>query len=170
MRRRLAFLTAALGRVVRPDVGAWLPGERVFACAYPRSDAARRALAARGIGTLINLHERPHDPARLRCHGLTEVHLPVRDFAPPTPDQLRRGVAAIDEALAAGGRVAVHCGAGRGRTGTLLACYLVHHGSDPAAAIAHVRAVRPGAVETAAQAAAVDAYYHAARGGFMVFA
>ncbi len=71
---------------------------------------------------------------------------------------LERGVAVIADALAAGRRVAVHCAGGRGRTGTLLACYLVHQGLDPAAAIARVREVRPGAVETRAQVAAVEAY------------
>jgi len=86
------------------------------------------------------------------------AHLPVADFTPPSPAQLDRGAAAIAEAIAAGERVAVHCGAGKGRTGTLLACYLVYQGLAADAAIARVRAVRPGSVETRAQAAAVKAY------------
>jgi len=102
----------------------------------------------------IRLHERPHDRARLARHGLTELHLPVADFTPPSPAQLDRGAAAI----AAGERVAVHCGAGKGRAGTLLACYLVYQGFAAGTAIARVRAVRPGSVETRAQAAAVKAY------------
>jgi atypical dual specificity phosphatase len=65
--------------------------------------------------------------------------------------------------LAAEQSVVVHCGAGLGRTGTLLACYLVSTGLRPDQAIARVRCVRPGSVETRAQEAAVEAFGQRAR-------
>ena len=101
---------------------------------------------------------RAHEPVRLTRYRLTEVHVPVPDFTAPTPDQLRCGVEAIQQALAANQRVAVHCAAGLGRTGTLLACYLVSTGMDPSAAIARIRSARPGSVETPEQEAAVSAF------------
>ena len=143
---------------MRGDGGAWLESEQVLACAYPRDDAALRWLAEQGISVLVNLHERTHDPSLLAKYDLTEVHLPVRDFTPPSPEQLDQGVEAITQALAAGKRIAVHCRAGLGRTGTLLACYLVHKGLQAEEAIAQVRAARPGSVETPSQVAAVRAY------------
>jgi atypical dual specificity phosphatase len=79
---------------------------------------------------------------------LTELHLLVRDFTAPTLAQLERGIAAIEQAIANGRKVAVQCGAGLGRTGTLLACYLVNQGLGPDEALARVRAVRPGSVST----------------------
>jgi protein-tyrosine phosphatase len=45
-----------------------------------------------------------------------------------------------------------------GRTGTVLACYLVRRGLSADEALARVRAARPGAVETRAQEAAVRTY------------
>ncbi len=137
---------------------SWLEGEQLAGCARPDSEEALAELARRSIGLVINLHERPHDPALLARYGLEEFHLPVPDFTAPTPEQLAQGVAAIEHALAQGRKVAVHCGAGLGRTGTLLAAYLVHQGLSPEQAIARVRAARPGSVETPEQVAAVEAY------------
>ena len=157
--RRLAWTTRILQRLgLVIDRGAWLEDGRLLGCAYPRREAAIAGLARQGISVLVNLHERAHDPSRLARYGLEETHLPVADFTPPSPAQLDHGVAVIAEALAADRGVAVHCAGGRGRTGTLLACYLIHQGLDPHAAIARVREVRPGAVETRAQVAAVKAY------------
>jgi len=52
----------------------------------------------------------------------------------------------------------VSCYAGIGRTGTVLACYLVHRGEEPAEAIIRVRRLRPGSIETPEQETAVRQY------------
>lgn len=147
-------------RRASPQVRAfdWVDEESLAGCAYPWDEAALADLAERGVTVLLNLHERSHPPEQLARYGLVELHLPVPDFTPPAPEQVEQGVAAIERAIAAGRKVAVHCAAGLGRTGTLLACYLVRRGSTPDEAIARVRSVRPGSVETADQTAAVQAY------------
>jgi atypical dual specificity phosphatase len=157
------------------DVGQWVScgppirgasdaaEPRVRACAYPRSDAALARLRALDVRVLVNLHARAHAPARLAAHGLCEVHVPVADFGVPTVAQLERALAALGRCHAEGVGVALHCGGGVGRTGTVLACHLVREGWTGAAAIAHVRAARPGAVETSAQVAFVTAYERARR-------
>ena len=141
------------------DKGVWVaPG--VLGCAYPRTERALSALSGGGVRLLVNLHERPHDEVRLERHGLRETHLPVKDFAAPSPEQIQRGIEAIQETQAAGEATAVHCGGGLGRTGTVLACYLLTSndalGADEAVEL--VRASRPGSVETPAQIAAVQAW------------
>jgi atypical dual specificity phosphatase len=140
------------------DRGNWLYQDRLLACAYPWGTDGLADLAAQGVDVVVNLHERGHDPARLSRLGLTEVHLPVADGTAPSAEQLTHGVRAIDRALREEKRVAVHCAAGLGRTGTLLACYLVSTGLDATAAIARVREARPGSVETADQQAAIEAF------------
>ena len=160
---RVRPILAAAG--LRLDHGTWLVAGEVLACGYPRHDAALAALRRQGISVLVNLHERAHPPARLARYALTEVHLPVRDFTAPSPEQLDRGVAAIRAALAVGECVAVHCGAGLGRTGSLLACYLVDQGTEADAAIQRVRAARPGSIETRAQEMAVREFARRTRGG-----
>jgi atypical dual specificity phosphatase len=137
-------------------------GRPPHALSPDRSRSVGRALAAlseSGVRLLVNLHERPHDPARLRRHGLREVHLAVRDFAAPSPGQIERGLDAVLETLAAGEAAAIHCGGGLGRTGTVLACYLASsEGLGAEEAVRRIRAVRPGSVETPAQLVAIHTW------------
>lgn len=153
---RLVSVMRSIGVIV--DAGTWIAPDRLLACAYPRRAAALQVLARQGVTLVINLHERAHPPSRLARHGLEQVHVPIRDFTAPTPEQIDRVLRALDDALAGGRTVAIHCGGGLGRTGTLLACYLVRTGLDADEAIGRIRALRPGSVETRAQVAAVTAY------------
>jgi len=76
----------------------------------------------------------------------------------PTQEQLDRCISAIDRALEKNMGVAVHCTAGLGRTGVVLACYLVTHGLNAQNAMARVRRLRPGSIETEEQAQAVEEF------------
>jgi atypical dual specificity phosphatase len=137
----------------------WVLPEQLGACVNPSvSELAAAELLTHRIGLLVNLHERPDPPDLLAQLQAETLHLPVADSLPPTQGQLERGVAAIGQGLREGKRVAVHCAAGLGRSGTLIAAYLVSAGSAPDAAIALVRKTRPGSIETDEQEAAVHEY------------
>lgn len=93
---------------------------------------------------------------RLKAAGLATSKAPIEDFSTPDEHFMAAWPALRDRLLgrlAAGGRVLVHCRGGRGRSGMIVAALLVAGGLQPAGAIAAVRRVRPGAVETAGQEA-----------------
>jgi atypical dual specificity phosphatase len=133
-----------------------LPG-RLAGMAGPSDlNRALPMLADQNIGGVISLTARPLDAARLRQAGIDYLHLPVSDFTPPRPDQVEQMVAFVDDVAdrRQAGTV-VHCAMGLGRTGTMLACYLVSQGYDPHEAVREVRRLRPGSIETAEQEALV---------------
>ncbi len=123
----------------------------------PRADLAW--LARQGIGAVVTLTEEPLDPAALRDAGLKSLHLPVQDFRAPRMTQMRRFVSFVEECFAQDLAVAVHCGAGMGRTGTMLACYLVSTGMDPETAARTVRRMRPGSIETGEQMESLHVFH-----------
>lgn len=141
------------------DPGSWLEPERILICGNPASRAALRELGERRIALLVDLRLRAHGPRRFARFGLAEVHVPTRDKCAPSAVQIDAALAAIAAVVDGGRAVAIHCRNGRGRSGVLAACWLVQRrGYDAERAITAVRAVRPGAIETAEQSAAIRSY------------
>lgn len=141
----------------------WLIDNVLAGCSRPgvRRGSLETDLAilqSRGIGALISLTESPLPAGALDRHGILGLHLPVDDFQAPTPDQMLEAFAFLDRARATGTPAAVHCLAGQGRTGTVLAAYLIRGGLSAEEAIAEVRSVCPGAVEAEPQRRALAAW------------
>ena len=116
-------------------------------------------LRAEGIQVLISLTLAGTDPVVAAEYGIEVVHIPVVDFTAPTPLQIRQMVATVDRARADFRAVGVHCTGGMGRTGTMLAAYFVAEGATGSEAIATIREIRPGSIETASQEHAVLNYW-----------
>jgi atypical dual specificity phosphatase len=138
-----------------------LPGQ-LAGCARPHIAASCAALAERGVRVVLTLTEEALPAQWVRAAGLEAVHLPVPDMGAATQGQLARAVGVIEGSLGAGKPVAVHCLGGIGRTGTVLAAYLVHRGLGADEAISTIRRQRHPSIETAEQEEAVRQF---ARGG-----
>ncbi len=141
-----------------PPGFSWIDRPHLAACARPDGPDELAWLRQQGIQVLLTLSEDRIRRDWVDAAGLLVMHVPVIDMDAPTQDQLDRCVSAITRAREQGMGVAVHCTAGLGRTGVILAAYLVAQGFTPRAAVARVRELRPGSVETPDQEEAVEEF------------
>ena len=122
-------------------------------------------LAAGGWSVLVTLME-PEEllrrvnvpPERIEsgaaARGIEWHFLPIEDVSVPDAAFERLWLLSgprLRRTLGGGGRIAVHCRGGLGRSGLVASRLLVEIGWSPDEALAAVRAARPGAVETDAQ-------------------
>jgi len=101
-----------------------------------------------GVRAVVGMLNIPVDSMIYRSAGFVHHLMPIPDGGVPTMEQFEGYLRFVDEQLQSNNPVAVHCAAGLGRTGTVLAGYLIAEGVPLEAAITRIRTVRPGAIET----------------------
>ena len=107
---------------------------------HPRGWAQMQAM---GITAVVNMREARYDDRTLGIASERYLQLPTTDGTAPSLEQLRAGIAFIEEAIANGGTVYVHCASGVQRAPTMAAAYLISTGLSVKEALATIRKVRP---------------------------
>ncbi len=123
--------------------------------AQPGSLEEFQWLREQGVQVIVCLAEDAPRRSWINDAGLFSVHMPIEDMQPPTQEQIDQFLAAVEKANAKKLGVAVHCTAGLGRTGAMIACWFVAQGMSARDAIARARRLRPGSIETEEQEEAI---------------
>ncbi len=144
--------------MAQPHGFSWIDKPHLAAMARPDGSEDLGWLRTQGIEVLLSLTEDPPRRDWINEAGLFLVHVPVVDMEAPTQEQLDHCISSIRRANGHKMGVGVHCGAGLGRTGVVLACYFASKDMSAQNAIARVRRLRPGSIETEEQAKAVEEF------------
>lgn len=138
----MKLLSAASG----PRGFAWLLPGRLAGTPWPglirETDDDLTALRNVGVTRLVSLTERAFPEALAARFDIRCACLPVSDMQAPTLTQAAALCCDIDRWLQAGEVIALHCKAGLGRTGTLLAAYWLWQGNGRRTALESIDRVR----------------------------
>ncbi|GLT49472.1 hypothetical protein SLA2020_230240 [Shorea laevis] len=127
---------------------------------FPRDVPRLKQLGVSGVITLNEPYETLVPTSLYHAHGIEHLVIPTRDYLfAPSPADIRQAVDFIHKNAFCGRTTYVHCKAGRGRSTTIVLCYLVQHKHmTPAAALDYVRSRRPRVLLAPSQWKAVQDY------------
>ena len=103
------------------------------------------------LGGIICLQEKPNSEELAQLLGIAYLHQPIPDFGVPTEEDIEHILEFIDsqQELHSKKPVLIHCTAGNGRTGTILASLVkIYDKVTFSEAIDKIRKVNPLAIET----------------------
>lgn len=137
----------------------WVIPQRFMAGEYPGSiqDVGARAklhwLLEQQANFFLDLTETGESDLKMYTHLLQEevdliqtavIHkrLSIRDLSTPAEEEMVEILDTIDTALSDGQNIYMHCFGGKGRTGTVVGCYLVRHGMEGDKALELIQKLR----------------------------
>jgi len=134
----------------KPDNFSWLIDNKLAGSAIPTSKDEVNWLKEQGIKSIVTIREEPLDSDWI--NEINYLHVLSDDMGVPSFDDLKNSVDFIHKRIQNNEPVMVHCLAGMGRTGTILACYMIKYAKMSAEdAIQHIREKRHGSIQSFVQ-------------------
>ena len=146
------------GRIAKkPTNFSWLINDQLAGSGMPTTFDEIKWVNEQGIKSIITMTENALPESWIQ--DLEYLHVPTEDLNAPDMDKIDEAVDFIHQKINQELPVMVHCAAGIGRTGTILACYLIKYEKHTANnAIKKVRDERPGSIQSERQEIVVGLY------------
>ncbi|AYV75980.1 MAG: hypothetical protein Terrestrivirus4_28 [Terrestrivirus sp.] len=157
------------GKIKLPNYTSWIIPGYLGGCGLPKYPDQIKLFELYNISLIITLREEELNKNLFKDTSVKNNHFVINDHQAPTLKQIIEIVNLIEENLSMGTGVMIHCLGGKGRTGTLLACYIAKNGLSrfpainppcmyPAETIKLLRSLRPISIETNVQENSLKEY------------
>ena len=134
----------------KPDNFSWIIEEKLAGSAIPTSKEEIDWIKQEGVKSIVTIREEPLEDEWIKDVNYLHVH--SNDMGIPEFSDLVNSVDFIHQRITSDEPVMVHCLAGLGRTGAILACYLIKYENMSADdAIEKVRRERHGSIQSFSQ-------------------
>jgi atypical dual specificity phosphatase len=140
----------------KPTNFSWVIEGELAGSGMPFTAKEVEFYVSQGIGAVLSLTEDSPPSEWFSTLHLKHGHIPIDDHTSPSQQQLLKAIDFIKASIKEKKPVVVHCHAGQGRTGTILAAYLISKGKNPAETIKMLREERPGSVEIGQEPSLLD--------------
>lgn len=99
------------------------------------------------VQLVVRLNSHLYDANEFTKRGIQHIDMIFDDGTCPTIEYVQKFIGAAECVISKGGKIAVHCKAGLGRTGCLIGAHLIYtHGFTANECIGYMRMIRPGMV------------------------
>ena len=131
----------------KPDNFSWLIDGKLAGSAIPTSKDEIKWVQEQGVKSIVTIREEPLADEWIK--DVNYLHVMSNDMGVPEFNDLTHAVDFIHRRITNNEPVLVHCLAGMGRTGVVLACYLVKYQNMSAdEATQKIREERPGSIQS----------------------
>jgi len=138
----------------KPTNFSWLIEEKLAGSGIPTSFEEFHWIVNQGVKSIVTMTENSLPDEWVQ--SIDYLHVPTPDLTAPDMDKIESTVDFINEQINKDQPVMVHCAAGMGRAGTILACYFVKYKKLTAEkAIEKIRNDRPGSIQSEVQELAI---------------